>query len=287
MDLSDSVLLIRGPKGTTVRLTILREGEPDPVVVSVVRDSIDIPSVDGVTLLTDHGAPDIGYLQLTVFASETRDELIDALEELRSGGAKALILDLRNNPGGFLNTALDVTSEFIDSGVVVLQEDNRGRRTAMEARTGGHATDVPLVVLVNRGSASASEIVAGAIRDRKRGVLVGAKTFGKGSVQNVHELSDGSQLRVTVAVWLTPNGTLIHREGIVPDVVVSADGEEPRAVASGTAAAATPTTGPSASPSARPLGEAQESGDKAVAEDVDRQLERAIVEARTLMEAPR
>jgi carboxyl-terminal processing protease len=186
---------------------------------------------------------------------------VSALEELRDAGAEAIILDLRNNPGGFLNTAIDVASEFIDGGVVVYQEDARGRRTPMEAARGGRATDVPLVVLVNRGSASASEIVAGAIRDRDRGVLVGQTTFGKGSVQNVHNLSDGSELRVTVAVWLTPDGTLIHKTGIEPDILV-----EPA-----------PPPDPEAEPTEGAEGDA--------AEAPDPQLDRAIEEALRLLEA--
>jgi len=268
MDLSEAVLLIRGPKGTEVRLTILRDDVESPIVITVVRDKIDIPSVNSVTLLSDRGAPEVGYLQLTVFAAETRDELTRALAELRAAGARAIVLDLRDNPGGFLNTAMDVASEFINDGVLAYQEDNRGRRTTLKARSGGSATDVPLAVLVNRGSASASEIVAGAIRDHGRGVLVGQGTFGKGSVQNMHRLSDGSELRVTVAVWLTPNGTLIHMTGIEPDVLVAPPG------APGTAAR--PTTNPEGDPP----------GTSADARE-DPELERAIVEVRRLMEPAR
>jgi carboxyl-terminal processing protease len=220
MDVEDAVLLIRGPKGTTVRLTILRKGIPQPMVIPVVRDRIDIPSVNDVRLLDDLGAPQVGYLQLTMFASETDAELRSAIDELRGKGAKALVLDLRNDPGGFLNTAIEVASEFIDEGVIVYQEDKVGHRIAENAKSGGHALDVPLVVLINKGSASAAEIVAGAIRDHDRGRLVGQTTYGKGSVQNVHDLADGSQVRITVAVWLTPDGSLIHRRGITPDVEV-------------------------------------------------------------------
>lgn len=281
MDVSDAVLLIRGPKGTTVVLTIEREGVPEPLEIAVVRDRIDIPSVAGVAMLDARGAPQVGYLQLTVFATETRDELVSALDELRAAGARALVLDLRNNPGGYLTSALDVASEFIADGVIVYQQDNRGRRSAMTARSGGHATDIPLVVLVNRGSASASEIVAGAIRDRGRGVLVGQTTFGKGSVQNVHALSDGSELRVTVAVWLTPDGALIHEEGIAPDVVVDLEPVETASPAPSDDTAG-PAVGAAASPD--PSGTAPTQAEGEIAAEPDAQLDRAVEEALRLLE---
>jgi carboxyl-terminal processing protease len=220
------VLRIRGPKGTTVELTILREGETEPLVIAVVRDRIEIPSVDDVRLLEEEGAAEVGYLALTEFALDTKPELDSALQELRASGARALIVDVRNNPGGFLSTAIDVTSEFIDKGIVVIQEDSRGRAREESARPGGHWLDLPVILLVNRGSASASEILAGAIRDHDRGLLVGDTTFGKGSVQNVHTLSDESQLRVTVAVWRTPDGNLIHKQGIEPDVAIEITKED-------------------------------------------------------------
>ena len=220
MDSNDAVLLIRGPKGTTVTLTIKREGEPGLLEIPVVRDRIEIPSVAEARVLTDEGAPDVGYLQITSFSEDTKQELDKAIDEVRGDGAKALIVDLRNNPGGYLDTAIEVTSEFIGSGVVVQQEDSRGNRRPEPARGDGRAVDLPLVLLINKGSASASEIVAGAIRDYKRGVLVGETSYGKGSVQNVHSLSDDSQLRVTVAAWLTPKGSHIHKKGVEPDVKV-------------------------------------------------------------------
>lgn len=274
LDLNEAVLKIRGPKGTTVELTILREGVDGEIVIPVVRDKIDVPSVNDVRLLEDEGAPELGYLQLTSFAMDTGDELVRAIDELRAEGAQALVLDLRNNPGGYLETAIQVASEFIDEGMIVQQEDSRGQRKVEQARRGGHATDLPLVLLVNRGSASASEIVAGAIRDHERGVIVGETTFGKGSVQNVHELSDGSQLRVTVAVWLTPDGNHIHKKGIEPDVLVEPD--EPDEPPSATTPNAADGTG------------APEGAEAAVAPDAadatDAQLERAIIEARRLLE---
>jgi carboxyl-terminal processing protease len=276
MDINDAVLLIRGPKGTTVTLTLLREGEAEPLVIPVVRDRIEIPSVNEVRVLEREGAPEVGYLQLTVFAQETKQELDQALEELRSLGARALILDLRNNPGGFLDTAIEVASEFIGDGTIVIQEDNEGHRHEERVMNGGHALDLPLVVLVNQGSASASEIVAGAIRDHARGVIVGETTFGKGSVQNVHSLSDGSQLRVTIAAWLTPNGSLIHQKGITPDVVVE---PPPPPTPDATADATPPQPAATAAPAEGEAGQADEG-------PPDVQLLRAIDEARRLMGRP-
>ena len=227
LDINEAILLIRGPKGSSVTLTIVREGETGPLEIAVVRDRIEVPSVNNAHLLEEQQAPTVGYVQLTSFAAESKDELDREIQRLRDEGAEALILDLRNNPGGYLNTAIEIVSEFIDEGVVVMQEDSDGNREPAYAKKGGLALDLPLVVLVNRGSASASEIVAGAIRDHERGVIIGETTFGKGSVQNVHQLSDGSELRVTVAAWLTPKGTLIHKKGIEPDIAVSFDGSEP------------------------------------------------------------
>lgn len=285
LDLNEAVLKIRGPKGSTVVLTIIREGEPDELEISVVRDKIDVPSVNNVHLLEEEGAPTVGYIHLTSFAIESKDEFDKALAELREGGAEALILDLRNNPGGYLSTAIEIASEFIDEGVIVMQENSDKEREAEHARRGGKALDLPVVVLINRGSASASEIVAGAIRDHKRGVLVGETSFGKGSVQNVHKLSDGSELRVTVAAWLTPDGSLIHKLGITPDIEIAADGSSvdgaPSAAVEG---------GDGASPDASEASEtdaddsaASADGDGATAKARDYQLERAIVEMKKLL----
>lgn len=292
LDLNEAVLKIRGPKGTTVVLTILREGVDGELSIPVVRDKIDVPSVNDVRLLEAEGAPELGYVQLTTFAEDTTAELIEALDELRAKGAKALVLDLRNNPGGYLNTAIEVTSQFIDTGIVVQQEDKAGNRRAEGARKGGHALDLPLVVLVNKGSASASEIVAGAMRDHKRAILVGETTFGKGSVQNVHELSDGSQLRVTVAAWLTPDGSHINKVGIEPNVAITFSGGVPgeadedetagEADASETGAQGHGTPSPTATPGTGAAGGA--APDAAAAEPVDHQLRRAIEEALKLVE---
>ena len=229
LDTNEAVLKIRGPKGTAVVLTIIREGVGEELEFEVIRDTIAVPSVNNVKMLDEEGGPNIGYVQLTSFAIDTEKELQKALNELLEQGAESLVLDLRNNPGGYLNTAIDVASEFISEGIVVIQEDSNGDKQAEYARKGGIATDIPVVVLINGGSASASEIVAGAIRDHERGVIVGTTSFGKGSVQNVHDLSDGSELRVTVAVWKTPLENHIHKVGIEPDLEVLPNGERPPA----------------------------------------------------------
>jgi len=299
LDVNEAVLLIRGPKGTEVVLTIARDGVAEPFDIAVTRDRIDIPSVASARLLEDVGAPEVGYLELTVFASETRNELVREIETLKDAGAQALILDLRNNPGGFLNAAVGVASEFLDEGVVTYREDNRGTRRAESVNRGGSALDLPLVVLVNRGSASASEIVAGAIRDHGRGVIVGETTFGKGSVQNVHELSDGSQLRVTVEIWRTPNGSSIHRRGIEPDVIVTPEpepvaadqdglsGDEGDNTGDGETAAAAGSSENDRTGEDEPEGEGSDNdlqdseSEREDAEDV--QLSRAIAEAKALL----
>jgi len=296
MDINEAVLLIRGPKGTVVRLSIQREGVAEPFEIAVTRDRIDIPSVNDVRLLEDEGAPTVGYLQVTVFADETRTELRDAIAELREAGAQGLVVDLRNNPGGYLNAAVGVVSEFVPRGLVTVREDSQGRRFEEKVEGGGTAYDIPLVILVNQGSASASEIVAGAVRDYGRGVLVGDTTFGKGSVQNVHDISDGSQLRVTVEIWRTPNGSLIHKRGITPDVVVTpvpAAPASPSAADGGNADDAGTGSGPGSDGDAsEPSGEdgaSEQDGvdgedDAPDAERVDNQLERAIQEALRLIE---
>lgn len=207
---------ILGPAGTTVVLTIQREGEAAPFDVSIVRGQIFVPSVESEML-----PGEIGYVQLFTFGSDSADEMHKALQSLMDQNPKGLIVDLRNNGGGFLDTAVDITSEFIDEGVVLYEEYNDGSRTTYDAQSGGLALDVPLVILVNQGTASASEILAGAIQDHQRGQLVGVTTFGKGSVQISRRLANSQgALRVTIAHWLTPDERLIHGLGLEPDVAV-------------------------------------------------------------------
>lgn len=215
----DGNLVIRrvlGPAGSNVTLTIRRDGVSDPFDVDITRAKITIPSV--VSRLLDNN---IGYVQLITFGDTSTQDLHNALEELLAQNPDGLILDLRNNGGGYLNTAVDVASEFIKDGVVLYEQFGDGSRDTFYANGKGIATEIPLVVLVNEGTASASEIVAGAIQDYGRGKLVGTTTFGKGSVQTWVPLSNQEgAVRVTVARWLTPNERQIHQVGLQPDLVV-------------------------------------------------------------------
>jgi len=204
-----------GPEGSTVRLTIRREGV-EPFEVEVKRASIVVPSVEARML-----DGNIGYARLYTFGDDTTRDLHRELKTLLDQYPQGLILDLRNNGGGYLNTAVEVASEFIPEGVILYEEYGDGKRDTYEAQRGGIATEITLVVLINQGSASASEIVAGAIQDRGRGKLVGETSFGKGSVQVFAPLvNDQGAVRVTIARWLTPSGDTIHEIGLTPDVVV-------------------------------------------------------------------
>ena len=222
MALGDAVRLIRGPRGSTVRLTIMREGEAVPLMIEVIRDEVELATV-GETVMED----DIGYVRISLFSERTGQELKEALQELMRENLSGLILDLRNNPGGvFPSAAIEVTSQFLDEGVIVYQQFSDGQEQAYSAKRGGLATDIPLVVLVNQGTASNSEVVAGALQAHGRGALIGEQTFGKGSVQRVHELSDGSSLHVTVSRLLTPDRYPFHGEGLTPDIVASLTDED-------------------------------------------------------------
>lgn len=211
-----------GPAGTEVTLTILREGEPEPFDVTLNRAHIVVPSVQS-EMLEDR----IGYIQLSTFGDTTTEDLRRALENLRSENPTGLILDLRNNGGGGLQTAIEVASEFVGDGAIMYEEYGDGSRDTYNAIKGGLATEIPLVVLINEGSASASEIVAGAVQDTGRGKLVGVTSFGKGSVQTWVPLKDNQgAVRVTIARWLTPNGRTIHEVGLDPDLVVELTEED-------------------------------------------------------------
>jgi carboxyl-terminal processing protease len=204
-----------GPEGTTVRLEVLREGQ-EPFEVVVERSSIKPPDLETRML-----EGNIAYLRLINFSSSAAREMHLALEELLAQNPAGLILDLRNNGGGYLDTGISVVSEFIGDGVVMYEDFGEGERKTFEAETGGLATDIPLVVLINEGSASASEIVAGAIQARDRGLLVGETSYGKGSVQVFTPLVDEQGgVRITIARWLTPDGKTIHEVGLTPDEVV-------------------------------------------------------------------
>ncbi len=217
MTLMDAVKMLRGPKGTKVTITIMREGFEKPKDFVLTRDVIEIKSVSWKVL-----EGNIGYIRIKQFQENTADELETALDKLEEAGIKAMILDLRNDPGGLLNAAVDVADKFLEKGKLIVYTKGRAKNQDMRfvARQGATHPYHPLVVLVNHGSASASEIVAGAIQDHGRGLIVGTKTFGKGSVQSVVPLSDNSGLRLTTAKYYTPNGRTIHEKGIIPDVIV-------------------------------------------------------------------
>lgn len=210
-----------GPAGTTVRLTILRENT-EPFDVEIVRSKITIPSITAEML-----EQDIAYIRILDFSEKVGEELHKTLRGLLREKPVGLIIDLRGNGGGLLTSSIEVASEFISEGVIAYEEFGDGTRRTFEAKRGGLATKIPLVVLINEGSASASEIVAGAIQDLDRGVLVGATSFGKGSVQISTPLKDDQgAVRITVARWLTPNGRTIHEIGLTPNVEVEISEED-------------------------------------------------------------
>ena len=208
--------LLRGEVGTEVSLTLSRPPAP-PFDLTVARAQIRIPSVTYRILEQD---PSIGYVHITGFTERTPEETEAAIESLLSAGGASLILDLRDNGGGLLSPAVDVASLLLDGGVVLYESRRGDDQSTLRARSGGVAADMPLVVLVNRSTASAAEIVAGAIQARDRGTMIGVPTYGKGSVQLIYSLSDGSALHVTSAVWLLPNRQPIGADGLEPDIVI-------------------------------------------------------------------
>jgi len=224
----DPSLVLRrvlGPAGTTVVLTVQREGEEKPFEVSIVRQRITIPSVEGKML-----DGKVAYIRLFTFGEKTASDLRNTLQTLLKEQPVGLILDLRNNGGGYLNAAIDVSSQFIKEGIIMYEVYGDGRKISFEAKGNGLATDIPLVVLVNEGTASASEITAGAIQDYQRGTLVGTKTFGKGSVQSWTPLvNNQGAVRITIARWLTPKERQINGVGLTPDVEVPLTEEDIKA----------------------------------------------------------
>lgn len=215
LSLLESVYMIRGEKGTTVELLVLHLNSNEPVSIIITRGVIPLTSV---RLLMQVGA--IGNLRLSGFTGTTEEDLKEALDRFERSQGVGLILDLRNNPGGLVSSVVQVASQFLEGGRVVLyQIDANGRRTDWNTKSGGKALDVPVVVMVNAFSASASEVLSGAFMDHNRATVIGTTTFGKGSVGNLWPLDDGSGINFTVARWFTPNGTLIEGTGITPDVV--------------------------------------------------------------------
>ncbi len=215
ISVDDVVKLIRGEIGSKVLLTVERDGKP--FEVTIVRAAIETPSAQWRIL---EESPSIGYVQLSSFTERSNRELNKAFTELHDQGAKSYIFDLRGNGGGLLESAVDVGSQFLRTGVVLREDRKNEAERAYNVRSGGKALDEPLVVLVDGGTASASEIVAGALQDYKRATLIGEKSFGKGSVQLIYELSDSSRLHVTVAKWFTPNKNKIDGVGLKPDIEV-------------------------------------------------------------------
>jgi len=217
MTLTDAVNHLRGERGSTVTITILREGVEKPFEVSITRDVIKVRSVKS-KIIQD----EIGYIRIRNFSKTTSQDLDRVLEEFRQKDVKKLILDLRNNPGGLLNQAVEVTDRFIprENLIVYTQGRTEDQNMRFTSQDRGHRVDYPMIILVNGGSASASEIVAGALQDLHRAVILGTPTFGKGSVQTIIPLSDGSALRLTTARYYTPSGRVIQSKGITPDIIV-------------------------------------------------------------------
>jgi carboxyl-terminal processing protease len=202
---------IKGPAGTKVALTIQRKDVKDPIELSITRSEINVPSVTSEM----HGQ--IAYIRITQFILPTTNDFKQALQDSIDKGAKGIILDLRDNPGGILDQAVDVASQFLLRGIVVKVDDNEGKESVYKVISGGLALNMPLIVLVNGGSASASEIVAGALQDNGRAKLAGSQTYGKASVQNIIRLEDGGAIKVTVAHYYTPDGRMISGTGLTPD----------------------------------------------------------------------
>lgn len=225
LSLTEAVNRIRGKPGTTVTLTILRGEAREPFDVSIQRQAIKVPSVELQWLEGNHA-----LIIVSQFGSETAKEFEKVVNQLLIRRPKGVIVDLRNNGGGYLGAATDLASEFVNNGIITVIRkrlpDGSWDQDVQRSDGNARLSTVPLVVLINEGSASASEIFAGAIHDHKRGTLVGEKSFGKGSVQDLVPLSDGSTLRITTAQWLTPNGIVIHKVGIRPDVSIALDPEQ-------------------------------------------------------------
>jgi carboxyl-terminal processing protease len=218
-DLRDAVKRMRGPKGTEVKITVIREGEPKPLDFALIRDVIPIHSVKATQL-----QPGYGYIWVTHFRENTYDDLVAELERLEAQNKtmKGLVLDLRDNPGGVLDQAIRISDLFLDDGIIMTSKGRHKRHNrTYSANDAGKSRNYPMVVLINGGSASASEIVAGALQDQKRALIIGTTSFGKGSVQAIENLRDGYALKYTIARYYTPSGRSIQAKGVEPDIVVT------------------------------------------------------------------
>jgi carboxyl-terminal processing protease len=221
MSLAEAVLLVQGPEGTPVKLLVLHEGETEPVLIRIVRAVIELASVEF------EMKQEIAYIHISTFSERTAEEMSAVMETVNEPAAEGIILDLRGNLGGPLEATIDVAGFFLEEGMVVVElVDNEGNHEVYSVQPGRIASELPLVVLVDGFSASGSEVLAGALQDYGRAVLAGTKTLGKGSVNVLHRLSDGSALYVTVGRWLTPKGRLIEGEGLSPDYELELEGED-------------------------------------------------------------
>jgi len=220
MSLAEAVLAIRGSQGTSVKLLVLHQGEIEPEEIEIIRAEIDLPSVYFEMM------EDIAYVRISNFTERTDDELFQVLQGITQEAVTGIILDLRSNPGGLLYIVIDVASRFLDDGVVVYVVDNEGEKTASPVRRKNLVTDLPLVVLVDSYSASGSEVLAGALQDHNRATIAGSQTYGKGSINILRQLTDGSGIYITTGRWQTPSGRFIEGEGIKPDYPLELESED-------------------------------------------------------------
>lgn len=224
--LPEAVNLIRGEKGSKVSLELFYEGDEKPRTVELVRDTIVVKSVE-YSLKTTTGGKSIGYIKLSRFGERTDEEWNEAVRSALADSAQGIVLDMRNNPGGYLDGAVSIGSEFIENGDIVLQENSQGQRRHYKVSRAGRLINLPIIVLINKGSASASEIVAGAIQDHDKGQVVGEQSFGKGTIQESQDLPGGTGIHITTAKWLTPNGHWVHDIGLTPDIKIELDTKDP------------------------------------------------------------
>lgn len=219
LSVEEVVLMIRGPEGTPVKVTVLHEGAVSPVEMEIVRETINVPSV------AYELRENMAYIIISHFSDRTDEELLPIIKQLKTDKAAGVILDLRSNPGGAVETVVNVASCFLDKGIVMYLVDNAGHETSYPVQKSEAHTDLPVVVLTDNYSASGSEVLSGALQDHNRGVIAGKVTYGKGSADRWFELSDGSAIYLTVSRWLTPNRRLIEGKGITPDYQLDLEGE--------------------------------------------------------------
>lgn len=234
ISLPEAVSLIRGTKGSSVELLLFRENDGKPWTVKLTRDTIVVKTVEFQAKKTESGKS-VAYIRISGFGEKTRSEWDEAVRAALSSAPEGIIVDVRNNPGGFLDAAVYIASEFVEDGNVVLQEDALGNKQEQPVIREGKLLKLPLAILINKGSASASEILAGAIQDHKRGKLIGEQSFGKGTIQSTEDLAQGTGIHITTAKWLTPDGNWVHTVGLTPDIKAEIDmdaklepGEDPQ-----------------------------------------------------------